>query len=158
MSDIRKVAVLDTGVLGSQIAFQTAYSGFDVVAYDISEEALEQARQRFAMLVETYGKEVAGAAVGDREKGSAGGPGVDDGTGDDDLVGGRERVHPALVPQKLRDRRSKAVMGRGSENRAQTLVVAEPGTGGPERMDRCGVAGLRRHGSNGSQVTPAALA
>ena len=35
MSDIRKVAVLGTGVLGSQIAFQTAYSGFDVVAYDI---------------------------------------------------------------------------------------------------------------------------
>ena len=64
MSDIRKVAVLGTGVLGSQIAFQTAYSGFDVTAYDTSEEALEQARQRFAMLVETYGKEVAGAADG----------------------------------------------------------------------------------------------
>ncbi|WP_303699349.1 3-hydroxyacyl-CoA dehydrogenase NAD-binding domain-containing protein [Brevundimonas naejangsanensis] len=54
MSDIRKVAVLGTGVLGSQIAFQTAYSGFDVVAYDISEEALEQARVRLAALVETY--------------------------------------------------------------------------------------------------------
>lgn len=50
MSDIRKVAVLGTGVLGSQIAFQTAYSGFDVVAYDISEEALEQARARLAAL------------------------------------------------------------------------------------------------------------
>ena len=54
MSDMRKVAVLGTGVLGSQIAFQTAYSGFDVVAYDISEEALEQARARLAALVETY--------------------------------------------------------------------------------------------------------
>ncbi|MFT0860402.1 3-hydroxyacyl-CoA dehydrogenase NAD-binding domain-containing protein [Ancylobacter sp. G4_0304] len=64
MSDIRKVAVLGTGVLGSQIAFQTAYSGLDVTDYDISEEALEQARQRFAMLVETYGKEVAGADDG----------------------------------------------------------------------------------------------
>ncbi|WP_312408515.1 3-hydroxyacyl-CoA dehydrogenase [Rhizobium sp.] len=60
MNDIRKVAVLGTGVLGSQIAFQTAYSGFDVTAYDINEEALEQARQHFAALVETYGKEVAG--------------------------------------------------------------------------------------------------
>ena len=36
MSDISKVAVLGTGVLGSQNAFQTAYIGFDVVAYDIS--------------------------------------------------------------------------------------------------------------------------
>ena len=41
MSDIRKVAVLGTGVLGSQIAFQKAYSGLDVVASDISEEELE---------------------------------------------------------------------------------------------------------------------
>eukprot|EP01137_Pigoraptor_chileana_P006527 Opistho-2@50994 len=64
MSDIRKVAVLGTGVLGSQIAFQTAYSGFDVVAYDISEEALEQARARLAALVETYTNEVSGTAGG----------------------------------------------------------------------------------------------
>ena len=64
MSDIRKVAVLGTGVLGSQIAFQTAYSGFDVTAYDTSEEALEQARARLAALVETYTNEVSGAAGG----------------------------------------------------------------------------------------------
>ena len=35
---IEKVVVLGTGVLGSQIAYQTAYSGFDVTAYDISDE------------------------------------------------------------------------------------------------------------------------
>ena len=64
MTDISKVTVLGTGVLGSQIAFQTAYSGFDVVAYDISEEALAQARLRLAGLVETYRKEVVGAAAG----------------------------------------------------------------------------------------------
>ncbi|MFG1307320.1 3-hydroxyacyl-CoA dehydrogenase [Xanthobacter autotrophicus] len=64
MSDITKVAVLGTGVLGSQIAFQTAYSGFDVTAYDISEDALEQARERFAILVETYVKEVPDASGG----------------------------------------------------------------------------------------------
>ena len=64
MTDIRKVAVLGTGVLGSQIAFQTAYSGFDVTAYDISDDALEQARRRFATLVETYDREVPGAAGG----------------------------------------------------------------------------------------------
>ena len=64
MTDISKVTVLGTGVLGSQIAFQTAYSGFHVVAYDISEEALAQARLRLAGLVETYRKEVVGAAGG----------------------------------------------------------------------------------------------
>ncbi|AJA11314.1 3-hydroxyacyl-CoA dehydrogenase, NAD binding domain protein [Sphingopyxis fribergensis] len=64
MSDITKVAVLGMGVLGSQIAFQTAYSGFDVTAYDISEDALEQARERFAILVETYVKEVPDASGG----------------------------------------------------------------------------------------------
>ena len=64
MSDILKVTVLGTGVLGSQIAFQAAYSGFDVTAYEISDEALDQARHRFETLVETYVKEVTGAADG----------------------------------------------------------------------------------------------
>ncbi|OQS12976.1 3-hydroxybutyryl-CoA dehydrogenase [Nocardia donostiensis] len=64
MSDIAKVTVLGTGVLGSQIAYQTAYSGFDVVAYDISDEALEQAKKRFAQLAVTYKGQVKGAADG----------------------------------------------------------------------------------------------
>lgn len=64
MSAFSKITVLGTGVLGSQIAYQTAYSGFDVVAYDISDEALEAAKQRFAKLAETYKAEVAGAADG----------------------------------------------------------------------------------------------
>ena len=64
MTDIRKVTVLGTGVLGAQIAFQTAWSGFEVTAYDISKEALDQARQRFAGLVVTYEAEVKDAAGG----------------------------------------------------------------------------------------------
>jgi len=44
---IDKVAVLGTGVLGSQIAYLTAYSGFDVAAYDISDEILDKARNGF---------------------------------------------------------------------------------------------------------------
>lgn len=40
---IRKIAVLGTGILGSQIAFQAAFHGFGVVGYDISESALEAA-------------------------------------------------------------------------------------------------------------------
>ena len=69
MSSIHKVTVLGTGVLGSQIAFQTAFSGFDVVAYDISDEILEKAKSRFSSLAETYKQDgVAGAAEGKAEK------------------------------------------------------------------------------------------
>ncbi|SFR83813.1 3-hydroxybutyryl-CoA dehydrogenase [Agromyces sp. CF514] len=65
MTAIANVTVLGTGVLGSQIAYQTAFSGFDVVAYDISDAALETAKQRFAGLAETYVREgVAGAVDG----------------------------------------------------------------------------------------------
>jgi 3-hydroxybutyryl-CoA dehydrogenase len=34
---IDKVAVLGTSLLGSQIPYQAAYSGFDVTAHDISD-------------------------------------------------------------------------------------------------------------------------
>ncbi|MBC9004894.1 3-hydroxyacyl-CoA dehydrogenase [Micromonospora aurantiaca (nom. illeg.)] len=65
MTGITKVAVLGTGVLGSQIAFQTAYSGFDVAVYDINDEILAKAKDRFADLAETYKKSgVVGAADG----------------------------------------------------------------------------------------------
>jgi 3-hydroxybutyryl-CoA dehydrogenase len=66
MTDITTVAVLGTGVLGSQIAFQSAYSGFPVVAYDISDDALSAARERFDRLAATYRAEVPGAAEGTR--------------------------------------------------------------------------------------------
>ena len=59
---IEKVVVLGTGVLGSQIAYQTAYSGFDVTAYDISDEILEKARNGFAGLAARYEQEVEGAS------------------------------------------------------------------------------------------------
>ncbi|MFC9558634.1 3-hydroxyacyl-CoA dehydrogenase [Agromyces sp. NPDC056965] len=65
MTALRNITVLGTGVLGSQIAYQTAYSGFDVVAYDIDDAALEAAKQRFAGLADTYVAEgVEGAADG----------------------------------------------------------------------------------------------
>lgn len=68
MTTISNVTVLGTGVLGSQIAYQTAYSGFAVTAYDISDEILEKARIRFQSLAETYRKDgVAGAADGEAE-------------------------------------------------------------------------------------------
>ena len=36
MSDIKKVTVLGSGVLGSQIAFQAAFHGYDVTSYDVT--------------------------------------------------------------------------------------------------------------------------
>ena len=51
---IKNVTVAGTGVLGSQIAFQTAFKGFDVSAYDINDEALEKAKERFNVLKKRY--------------------------------------------------------------------------------------------------------
>ncbi|MFB9308662.1 3-hydroxybutyryl-CoA dehydrogenase [Agromyces hippuratus] len=68
MTALRNITVLGTGVLGSQIAYQTAYRGFDVVAYDIDDAALEAAKQRFAGLADTYVTEgVDGAADGEAQ-------------------------------------------------------------------------------------------
>jgi len=64
-TQIRRVTVLGAGVLGSQIAFQTAFKGFDVVVYDIDDKALDKARERFDQLVATYTREVKGAADGE---------------------------------------------------------------------------------------------
>ncbi|MFE9784038.1 3-hydroxyacyl-CoA dehydrogenase [Nocardia salmonicida] len=59
--EFRTVTVLGTGVLGSQIAFQTAFHGFDVTAYDIDDAALTAARARFDGLAAVYQQDVAGA-------------------------------------------------------------------------------------------------
>jgi 3-hydroxyacyl-CoA dehydrogenase len=61
---IENVTVLGTGVLGSQIAYQTAYSGFPVTAYDISDELLDSAKNSFERLAALYEQEVDGAAGG----------------------------------------------------------------------------------------------
>ena len=64
MHDIEKVTILGTGVLGSQIAFQTALHGFAVTAWDISDDALSGARGRFDGLAATYAREVPAAGDG----------------------------------------------------------------------------------------------
>lgn len=51
---MKNITVLGTGVLGSQIAFQTAFHGFDVVAYDIDQAALDRAAERFEALAARY--------------------------------------------------------------------------------------------------------
>lgn len=44
MTELKQITVLGTGVLGSQIAYQTAYHGFDVVAYDINARSSKRPR------------------------------------------------------------------------------------------------------------------
>lgn len=51
---MQQVTVLGTGVLGSQIIFQSAYSGKDVVAYDISDEILAKLPERWEYLKPQY--------------------------------------------------------------------------------------------------------
>nr|WP_187354675.1 3-hydroxyacyl-CoA dehydrogenase [Dietzia aerolata] len=48
------MTVLGTGVLGSQIIFQAAYSGKNVVAYDISQEILDKLPARWEQLKPSY--------------------------------------------------------------------------------------------------------
>src|SRR6195952_2531815 len=54
MPIIHTVTVLGTGVLGSQIAYQAAFHGFAVTAYDVSDEIIQKAKGRFAGLAEAY--------------------------------------------------------------------------------------------------------
>ncbi len=61
---IENVTVLGTGVLGSQIAYQTAYCGLRVTVYDIGEERLDSAKHSFERLAALYEQEVDGAAGG----------------------------------------------------------------------------------------------
>ncbi|GLX69873.1 3-hydroxyacyl-CoA dehydrogenase [Paenibacillus glycanilyticus] len=50
----KHITVAGSGVLGSQIAFQTAYKGFDVTVYDINDQALAKAKERMAELKSHY--------------------------------------------------------------------------------------------------------
>lgn len=51
---IENVCVAGSGVLGFQIAFQTAFKGYKVSLYDINEQALESARKRWNELACIY--------------------------------------------------------------------------------------------------------
>ena len=52
--EIKNVTVLGSGVLGAQIAFQTAFHGFNVTVYDVKLEFLEKAKNRFQELRKIY--------------------------------------------------------------------------------------------------------
>jgi 3-hydroxybutyryl-CoA dehydrogenase len=68
---IRKVTVLGTGVLGAQIAFQTAYNGFDVTSYDIDEDKIATARKTMEKLGKAYINDLPDATVQKVAEGTA---------------------------------------------------------------------------------------
>lgn len=54
----KHITVAGSGVLGSQIAFQTAFKGFQVTVYDINDAALEKAKERMAAFKPYYLKDI----------------------------------------------------------------------------------------------------
>ncbi|MFD1473034.1 3-hydroxyacyl-CoA dehydrogenase [Companilactobacillus mishanensis] len=55
---IKNVTIAGSGVLGSQIAFQTAFRGYNVTIYDINDDVIAKAKDRMHGLVDTYKAEV----------------------------------------------------------------------------------------------------
>jgi 3-hydroxybutyryl-CoA dehydrogenase len=62
-SPFRRVTVLGLGVLGAQIALQTAAHGVEVTAYDIDDAALQVARGRLDAFAEAAAREVSDPAA-----------------------------------------------------------------------------------------------
>lgn len=54
----KNVTVAGSGVLGSQIAYQTAFKGFNVTVYDINDAAIKASKERVAKLQENYKKDL----------------------------------------------------------------------------------------------------
>jgi 3-hydroxyacyl-CoA dehydrogenase len=52
----KQVTIAGSGVLGSQIAFQTAFHGFEVSVYDINDAAIEASKARMENLKKVYGE------------------------------------------------------------------------------------------------------
>lgn len=52
--NFKHITIAGSGVLGSQIAFQTAFHGFQVNIYDISDDAIAAAKQRMEKLKQVY--------------------------------------------------------------------------------------------------------
>lgn len=58
MMNFKNVTVAGSGVLGYQIAFQTAFHGFKVTVYDINDEVLDKAKTKFFELSECYKRDL----------------------------------------------------------------------------------------------------
>ncbi|OTG82526.1 3-hydroxybutyryl-CoA dehydrogenase [Acinetobacter sp. ANC 4558] len=56
--DFKNITVAGSGVLGYQIAFQTAFRGFNVTVYDINDEVLDKAKEKFSELSKAYKRDI----------------------------------------------------------------------------------------------------
>ena len=56
--NFKNVTVAGSGVLGYQIAFQTAFHGFKVTVYDLNDEILAKAKAKFSELSECYKRDL----------------------------------------------------------------------------------------------------
>ncbi|WP_421382787.1 3-hydroxyacyl-CoA dehydrogenase [Bacillus salacetis] len=63
----KNITVAGSGVLGSQIAFQTAFKGFNVNVYDINDEAISKAKDRITNLKPRYQEDL-GASQDELDK------------------------------------------------------------------------------------------
>ena len=63
--DYRKIVVAGGGVLGSQIAFQAAYCGFDVTIWLRSEDSMGRTTPKLTKLYETYCNTIEAMATDD---------------------------------------------------------------------------------------------
>ncbi|RFC55470.1 3-hydroxyacyl-CoA dehydrogenase [Brumimicrobium aurantiacum] len=52
--DYKNITIAGSGVLGYQVAFQVATHGFKVTVYDINDDVLEKAKQKFDVLSAAY--------------------------------------------------------------------------------------------------------
>jgi 3-hydroxybutyryl-CoA dehydrogenase len=58
---IKNITILGAGVLGAQIAFQSAFKGFSVSVYDINDAAIEKSKKTFQYLKARYLEDIDGA-------------------------------------------------------------------------------------------------
>lgn len=56
--NFKNVTVAGSGVLGYQIAFQTAFHGFNVTVYDINDEVLDKAKAKFEGMSEAFKRDL----------------------------------------------------------------------------------------------------
>lgn len=54
IEDIKKILIIGAGTMGQQIGFQCAACGFEVVLYDVGQDALDKARVRLEKLARDF--------------------------------------------------------------------------------------------------------
>ena len=56
--DFKNITIAGSGVLGYQIAFQTAFHGYHVTVYDINDDVLKKAAAKFDVLAQAFEKDL----------------------------------------------------------------------------------------------------